>query len=544
MGYEHGRRPRRRWRHACIACVTVGLIAVPIAAADTNPQPVDHTRNALGAPAPVNGAVLGSASSTQSGTPICSTTPSTALNVNTDCEENGPHNETSIAVDPTNPRHMIGGVNDYQLSANSGGHVAESILSRAHVTFDGGQTWTEYPLNSNSSYQATGDPSVAFDATGHANYATLGFRFVSKANSTTADVLVSNSGDGGKSWKLVRVAAGSGNGTSVGDFLDKEYIAAWGHGNAIVTYGDFRQAQKGAVTSAQIYASVTHDYGATWSTPQLISGSLNQSFGSDPVVAADGRIFVSFLNTDDLSTGRDTYKVSEVDPTTGALKAGPFSVGLVYEGNTDSPFALGRETYQNSAFRSWAYGNIAADPTNPAHLAVVFSDWRDGPRPAQSDPYKAQTNGDVIVSQSYDRGRTWSAPTPIALTGEQWMPWSSYDASGRLLIGTFDRSADPANLMYNYSLATETAPGATSFTSRPISTAMSDPTKGDRWFAVTLNPAFPRATAFQQHRPDSGHGERCRLLDRHAPAELLGRHLRPRRGRLLRPRGGHAVAVR
>ena len=59
---------------------------------------------------------------------------------------------------------MIGGANDYQLGLNPGGHVSESIESRAHVTFDGGKTWSMFPLFSNSAYQATGDPAVAFDA--------------------------------------------------------------------------------------------------------------------------------------------------------------------------------------------------------------------------------------------------------------------------------------------------------------------------------------------------------------------------------------------
>src|SRR5512142_971139 len=85
-----------------------------------------------------------------------------------------------------------------------------------------------FPVFSNSAYQATGDPAVAFDAHGHAYYATLGFRFVGPLNAQNPDVLVSNSGDGGKTWNAVRVAAGSGNETSVGDLLDKEYVAAWG----------------------------------------------------------------------------------------------------------------------------------------------------------------------------------------------------------------------------------------------------------------------------------------------------------------------------
>jgi hypothetical protein len=50
--------------------------------------------------------------------------------------------------------------------------------------------------------------------------------------------------------------------------------------------------------------------------------------------------------------------------------------------------------------------------------------------------------------------------------------------------------------MYGYSLATETGAGALTFTTAVISTANSDPTTGDRWFASTVNAAFPFATAF------------------------------------------------
>jgi hypothetical protein len=458
-------------------------------------QPIDYTHNGVDAPAPVTGGVYGSpAGTTRPGTAICTTATSTAANVNTDCEPNVPHNETSIAVNPTNPANMIGGANDYQLAINPGGHVSQTLLSRAHVTFDGGRTWSEFPLNATSTYQATGDPAVAFDATGHAYYATLGFRFVGPVNALNPDVLVSDSADGGRTWRNRRVAAGSGNFGSVGDLLDKEYVAAWGQGNAIVTYGDFRLGQQGALLTGQIYASVTHDFGATWSTPQLVSGALDQAFVSVPVVAADGRIYVAFLNTDDLTTGRDTYYVAEVSAATGARVAGPFRVAGVVDGFTDYPVALGRQTYQDSAFRSWAAGNIAADPTNAAHLAVVWSDMRNSTLPAPTDPYKAVTNSDVIVSQSFDRGRTWSAAAAITRVNDQFQPWGAFDAAGRLRIGTFDRGTDAANHRYDYSLATQT--GATTFSFAPVTTVRSDPTRDNRWFAATLDPDFPFATSF------------------------------------------------
>jgi hypothetical protein len=484
---------------AVILAVLAAALVVSVAAfANDEPQPVDFTHNPFAAPAPVPSATFGSGPPVKTGTAICTTATQTAAQANTDCEttSTGPHNETSIAVNPTNVNNMIGGANDYQLGLNPGGHVSETVSSRAHVTFDGGKTWSMYPIFSSSTYQGTGDPALAFDAAGHAYYGTLGFRFVGPANATNPDVLVSNSADGGKTWNTVRVAAGSGTETSVGDLLDKEYVAAWGNGNAIVTYGDFRLGQKGSFISAKIYDSVTHDSGKTWSTPQVISGSLDEAFVSTPVVAADGRIYVSFLNTTDLTTGRDDYEVVEVSPSTGTPVNTPVKVATVIDGATDYPIALGRQTYQDSIFRSWAAGNIAADPTNAKHLAVVWSDMRNSTTPAPNDPYVAKTNSDLVVSQSFDNGRTWSTPVAIALAGDQFQPWSAYDANGLLRVGAFDRSADPNNHLYNYSLSTETSPGSLTFATTPVSTAQSDPTKGDRWFATTLNTDFPFATSF------------------------------------------------
>jgi hypothetical protein len=200
------------------------------------------------------------------------------------------------------------------------------------------------------------------------------------------------------------------------------------------------------------------------------------------------------MNTTDLTTGRDDYEVVKVDPMTGAALTAPVTVATVIDGGTDYPLAFGRQTYQDSVFRTWAAGNITADPNHASHLAVVWSDMRNSPTPAPSDPYSATTNSDVVVSESTDGGAHWSAPTAVALPGDQFMPWGAFDSNGKLRIGTFDRSYDPANHKYGYTVLTQTGPGT--FTSTQVTDQLSDPTTGDRWFARTVNSAFPNATAF------------------------------------------------
>ncbi len=429
--------------------------------------------------------------------PICGTATSLASNVNTDCEGTNPHNETSIAVNPTNPLNVVGALNDYQLSVSSGGHTYETIYTRAHVTFDGGKTWTFYPIDYGS-YVATGDPAVAFDADGTAYLATLGFLF-SQGNGccTNPDVLVAHSSDGGKTWtKPVRVAAGSGSFGSVGTFNDKEYLAAWGHGNVIVTWTIFNDGNQGSYISSPIADAVSHDGGNTFTSATEISGSApfcigaqggtfcNQATGSVPTVDPEGRIFVAFIDTANVANGRDQYLVVQVDPATGARVAGPFKVADLVDGITDYPINVdGRQTYQDSEFRTWSPGNITADPTTPGHLAVIWSDMRNSQLPAPADPFVAKTNSDVGVSQSFDGGATWSPAVALTVPGDQFMPWGTYDASGKLRIGYFDRSYDPANHKYGYTLATETKAGSLKFTTTQLTTTLSDPTSGDRWFS-------------------------------------------------------------
>src|SRR5512138_2554900 len=167
-----------------------------------------------------------------------------------------------------------------------------------------------YPIKFNN-YAATGDPAIAFDASGNAYLATLGFVWSqNRFCCTNPDILVSRSSDGGKNWTLpTRVAKGSGTFSSPGILNDKEFLTAWGNGNAIVTWTRYSLGTGGSYISSPIFASVTHDGGNTWSKATEISGSAafclgaqgdnacNQDQGSVPVVAADGFIYVAFIST-------------------------------------------------------------------------------------------------------------------------------------------------------------------------------------------------------------------------------------------------------
>jgi hypothetical protein len=448
---------------------------------------------------------------------VCSATQgpgSDATNINTDCDESvgnvAPHNETTIAVNPTNPDNLIGGANDFQFLLTNGGALKIVALSRARVSFDGGASWAMYAIPFRS-YALTGDPAVAFDADGRAYYSTLGVP-ISQAISqeANADVLVSHSSDGGTTWSVPsRVGQGVGSHASASKAReDKGYLAAWGHGNALVAWTNIVQGTQGSFVSFRIFDTVTHDGGVTWTKPTVISSSADfcvgsggdnacDDFGAVPIYSG-GHVYIAFENSSALD-GHNQYLVSEASPQTGVRVAGPFQVAQLVDGNDAYPRSIqGRQTYQDSQFRTWSLGNIAADPTNANHLAVVWSDMRNSTFPLPDlNPYDVTTNSDVVVSQSFDQGRIWSAPVALATANDQFMPWAAYDFGGRLRIGYFDRSYDPANQRFGYSLATETTSGSLAFGTTQLTTQLSQPTMNDLWTSFfPVNPAFPHATQF------------------------------------------------
>src|SRR5581483_1798431 len=219
----------------------------------------------------------------------------------------------------------------------------------------------------------------------------------------------------------------------------------------------------------------------------------------------------------------------------------PVKVATVIDGFTDYPIAFGRQTYQDSVFRSWAAGNIAADPTDANHLAVVWSDMRNSVVPAPSDPYSAVTNSDVIVSQSLDGGQTWSAPTALTLPGDQFQPRGRVRHGrtpsdrhvrpelrpGEPPVRVHGRDRDESGIAHLLVRAGDD-PALRSDDRRPVVRAEREP-------ELPIRDGVPGR--LQQHRRHAERG-RGRLLDRLARAGMLRGCLSLGRGRVLRQ---HAV---
>ncbi|HWC87139.1 MAG TPA: hypothetical protein VG388_11415 [Solirubrobacteraceae bacterium] len=433
--------------------------------------------------------------------PMCTTPTSTAANVDTDCLNDGSTSfETTLAVNPTNPSNLVGAA-----ISGQGGGTSFTGTVRPRVSFDGGRTWTTVAVRFGG-YADSIDPSVAFDASG-----TVYLAVAASGKNSRPDIVVVHSSDGGTTWSSPeRVAAGSGS-SGAGIYNDHPKLATTGSGTVLVTWIRSFFGPGGSFIDAPVYDAVSHDSAESFSDPTSISGSApfcsgsqgedacDLTFGNSVTMTSTGAVVAfqdTYQNAPDGSTnlGRNKHMVVTVDPATGMRTGGPYLVGQAYDGINEHDFpvdARGLQTLQDSQLNLDLDGDMATDPTDGQHLAVTWYDDRNAPHPVNPDPYQAVTNTDIVVSQSFDGGRTWSAPTTIPAAGDQFMPAAAYDPSGRLRLGYYDRSYDPANHSYGYTLATETTPGALSFSTAEVSTALSDPTQGTLGLGFTINPTFP-----------------------------------------------------
>jgi len=440
--------------------------------------------------------------------PVCRTSPSDEANVLTDCEfaplttGTAYANETTIAVNPTRPANIVGTVDDHQIGIGKSGQVTYA-RPRVRASDDGGHSWATYAVDWGRG--KANHSQVAFDQRGTAYASAL-----VRPRGDNPDVAVARSGDGGRRWSRP-VSVGKGSGTEAdGVANDQDTLAAWGDGNAIVAWAQRRL--HGGYRGSPIMTSVTHDGGRTWTKPVPISGSApfcvgisgdnacDQAQNAQPVMTADGHLFMSFTASDNAglknNIAANKLLIVELDPSSGAPMSPPTLVAQIADEASRYPAnSQERPTLHDSQFIVSSLGNIAADPTNPAHLAEVWSDMRNSPNPVPTDPYAATTNSDIVVTQSYDRGQHWSDPVVIDLPGDQFEPSATYDHEGRLRLGYYDRSYDPANHRYGYSLATERVAGSLQFDLRQATTTLSDPTRDDHLLAVkTVNPSFPHPT--------------------------------------------------
>jgi hypothetical protein len=418
-----------------------------------------------------------------------------------------PDNEIAVAVDPTDPNHILAGSNDYFYRFNNSTGARQAIVPTGFFTsFDGGATWIDgqVPMHTGN---GGGDPSPAFDRKHDValmaqleNVGGLGGPFVSQG-----DVSVSRSSDGGRTWsEPVTVFKGQGAGIGPANrarFFDKEWLTVDNnpsspfYGRAYVTTSRFLNDLHGSYAESPIWLSWSDDGGLTWSTPREISGShpsctfqtagdtgtdCDEDQFSVPEVAPDGTLYVHFLNGQNEAAWEVPEELDDqilvVRSTNGGRTFGaPTQAAQLEDGFSDMPWSvIGSTTVWGHQIRWASAGNITVNPANPRDVTVVWSDrgtanpnatpgcFDDAPGdPPAYDPCNAgpSSNTNIYTSRSTDGGDTWSGRQLYdADNGHQWFPWADQRSDGTLVVAWDDDDqpaggASPVNDTFHHVLS-------------------------------------------------------------------------------------------
>jgi hypothetical protein len=349
----------------------------------------------------------------------------------------GTFSEPGIAIDPTNPNHLV---------------VVYQVGAFAAYSTDAGKKFTAAATSHPTDYRVAGDVSTTFDATGHAFLCYLAFDHLGTPQywahgAGRNGIFVRRSRDGGASWekKSVPVKAlpsGHEPGLLFEDqariFADNSPSSPY-HGNLYVGWIEWQLDQ-----SIILFSRSTDD-GQTWSPALRISTHAglprddNGAVGGFvQAIAPDGAIYSVWHDGNQIVMAESHDGGETFSPSHPIIETAPPYFGEV-----------------TGVYRVGGFPQIALDPKS-LNLYVTWSDYRNG-------------DIDVFTARSSDRGRHWSAPIrvnddPLHDGSDQFLQWMAVDpVTGAVYVQFYDRRADPANVKLRVTLARSTD-GARTFT--------------------------------------------------------------------------------
>lgn len=384
-----------------------------------------------------------------------------AVGTQTGCK--AAQNETTIVVNPENPRNIVGGTNDYRVF-NSREDRNDSS-GWAYTSFDGGKTWLNVELP-HLTYQtgatgvlsdmdSAGDPSLSFGPDNTVYYANLVFSRLNDASG----IAVSISHNGGRTWgepSIVHTDGvdAAGNPLATGVFNDKDWITVDPRDSrtAYVSWTDFTTDSAGNGISP-IVLSVTHNGGASWSTPVQVTpafvpgGITPYDQGSIPLVDNHGALEIAYegavCQTMACSAATDHDTVIVAKSVNGGRTFTNTQVSIDY----DFPYNLhtDEDTLTGENFRINSFPQMAIDRAT-GQLYVTWADDRNGQYDASGN--SIQTNGDVLVATSRD-GTHWYNQVTVGSTADEVFP-AVAAIDGRVVVSYYTRAYDASGIGLDY----------------------------------------------------------------------------------------------
>ena len=340
---------------------------------------------------------------------------------NTGAPNNGcstPQNETTIAVNPTNPDNLVAGANDNRVVSPRTGLNDGS--GWAYASTNGGVTWANVQLPGLTlqtggkgvfkKMDAAADPVIAFGPDGTAYYANIVFNRATPASG----IAVSVSADGGLTWSEPNMVSYS----DAGNFLhDKEWIAAGKDGRVVVTWTRFNLGpHRAGYLESPIVGAISYDKGKTWNRQSFPVSDKSRPYnqGSQVAFAPNGDLYVAYEATDP-ETGYRTDSLVLARSTDDGRSFEQASLARVYDDRDCYPVYNGRQTLTNMHFRLNNSPSMSIDPRT-GRIAITWAD--------QQGSYNCGTPGGTAFAANGTTGNTtklvhgtwgsWSGVIPVA----------------------------------------------------------------------------------------------------------------------------------
>lgn len=321
--------------------------------------------------------------------------------------------ETSMAVDPTNPLHVVAGYNDcrgFFIAARNG-------ISGWSYSANGGETWTPsqigLPKFSASDFGTRGDPSLDVDADGNFYFASI----YQRAGDSRLQISVHKGRFSGDTFAWAAPTFVTASPVDA----DKEHIGVDkrpGSRNVYVSYTNF------GVNPRRIEVVRSTDGGQTWGAPLVIASGEVQ--GSIPRVGPNGELYVLW------STWPGLPRALKLRKTTAWPDFGPEIMVTTMTAARNAPF--------NS--RNPQFPSMDIDRSNGPHRGRLYVTWED------SRLGGGPGIGTIFMTHSPDGSAgSWSAPVrldddadpPSVTQTDRWFSWVVVDPRGVVHVAWYDR---------------------------------------------------------------------------------------------------------
>jgi hypothetical protein len=403
------------------------------------------------------------------------------LNVNATMDEltadpNKMQNESSISVNPTNPKNIIASAVDYRGESSTW----------VYVSHDGGITWRNYNLGKPyPNWRSSNDPSVMFDAEGVGYLVYGGFGIIENTDVGLVGengVFIARTTNQGNTWEAhIPVIVHTGPQTLDSNFEDKYYVQVDNspkspyYRNVYIPWK--RVTPRDSAT--QIVIAKSEDLGYSWTEPLPIShrvpgSSEDTTFGQSFPLATtgpNGELYVvwnhgivhgiGFVKSYD---GGKTFTEPRIIHNYNIFGETKFIPGQGY-----------RHVVKGKV-RAEAYPVVVCDITEGERSGTIYLCW------------SADNPPNIYFSKSTDEGETWSSPIIVheQNNNDQFWPWLSLDPkSGEIAIMYLDSRNDPENIMIECYVSFSSDGGDT-WIDRRVSDIVSD---------IRLNPFSSNAFA-------------------------------------------------